>query len=420
MMVPPFHIIIASLFLFLQATDAWASLNKVASCLKRTSRPGRPFRPSIRLLSGDDSLEPVHLCQVEEPKLTNVSSILEYDLNPFDRNSPDTLFALGSNVTSFALYIKHITCKEPDTSRIRNRTCNPAEEHTLLKQLWESSRLLVQDGEQMQQFILMQTTFVQRLNGFTKRMITYLKEMRADTLQELRHWMFKHWNDEVTKQNTSLKSNQLIFDRTRNDTEQLIVLKEIMVWFKRTYPYYYDACISPDCGHSGGNSFLGYITASSQELQYSAIRAELSHCNTCGRVNRFPRFNNVRKVLFESRRGRCGEYSMCALALFECLGYNARWVVDWADHVWVEVEVRGRWVHCDPCEAAVDEPFIYEGWGKKPTYIVALGRTQVQDVTSAYVTDVVAMQERRQVDQGEIDAAISTSLKELHGASKCL
>lgn len=55
------------------------------------------------------------------------------------------------------------------------------------------------------------------------------------------------------------------------------------------------------------------------------------------------------KVL-DTRRGRCGEYSVLMMRMLEALGYACRWVVDWSDHVWVEARVGGRWVHIDPCE----------------------------------------------------------------------
>ena len=73
---------------------------------------------------------------------------------------------------------------------------------------------------------------------------------------------------------------------------------------------------------------------------------------------------------------------MLLYRMLRVLGYdNVRWVVDWADHVWAEVWLGGndtegsnsggRWVHLDPCEAAVDNPLLYESWGKNQTYIVA-------------------------------------------------
>lgn len=40
---------------------------------------------------------------------------------------------------------------------------------------------------------------------------------------------------------------------------------------------------------------------------------------------------------------------------------------------------KGGWVHLDPCEAAVDEPLLYQSWGKNQTYILAFTHDQVQE-----------------------------------------
>jgi len=44
-------------------------------------------------------------------------------------------------------------------------------------------------------------------------------------------------------------------------------------------------------------------------------------------------------------------------------------------------------VHVDPCEAAVNEPLLYESWGKKQTYIIAIGRDHIDDVTTSYTAN---------------------------------
>ena len=41
---------------------------------------------------------------------------------------------------------------------------------------------------------------------------------------------------------------------------------------------------------------------------------------------------SIFKVL-ETRKGRCGEYSVLMMRFLEELGYDSKWVVDWADHV---------------------------------------------------------------------------------------
>lgn len=167
-------------------------------------------------------------------------------------------------------------------------------------------------------------------------------------------------------------------------------------------------------------SFVGYVFPTHIERLGNASRTELYRCRSCNSFTRFPRYNKALWIT-TTRRGRCGEYSMLMYRILRSLGYKKlRWVVDWADHVWVDIRLGdsigtsnnstyGRWVHCDPCEASIDEPLLYEGWGKNQTYIVAfydpfnknaveVGDLSdrdhhvfrfplIEDVTAAYTTD---------------------------------
>ena len=120
----------------------------------------------------------------------------------------------------------------------------------------------------------------------------------------------------------------------------------------------------------------------------------------------------------ETRRGRCGEYSVLMLLFLEGLEYDTRYILDREDHVsrarcdmlccvsvtyyanqvWVEVLVGGSWIHVDPCEASVDEPLLYERWGKNQTFIFAFHQQNVADVTRTYTTNHHAMLARRHME----------------------
>ena len=213
-----------------------------------------------------------------------------------------------------------------------------------------------------------------------------------------------------------------------SERKQLELMQLFLNWFRGEFPYYYDECcacgasqkkdeaINTSCNHNESesvitneltnetnvektqNTFLGYIYPTSNEILGKASRTEIYCCHKCRRYTRFPRYNSVPSIL-NYRRGRCGEYSILLFRILRELGHEARWVVDWSDHVWVECLIgnsstpiigtsnglsglehnccqnrtTGRWVHLDPCEAAVDMPLLYQDWGKKQTFIIAFG-----------------------------------------------
>eukprot|EP01035_Chromulina_nebulosa_P018931 gene18931-24738_t len=122
-------------------------------------------------------------------------------------------------------------------------------------------------------------------------------------------------------------------------------------------------------------------------------------CNDCSNITRFPRFNAVAEVL-TTRRGRCGEYSALIVRMLDALGYQTRWITDITDHVWAEVLIDCQWIHFDPCEASVNEPFIYQGWGKNQTYVISydVNSDAVNDVTYNYTSDLIGVETRRRLD----------------------
>jgi len=190
--------------------------------------------------------------------------------------------------------------------------------------------------------------------------------------------------------------------------EEKLLIKEFLVWFRVQFPYFYSPCCC--CQWKDNNEYLGLVFPSSEERPFKAGLTELILCSRCKQVSRFPRYNLARKVL-EQRKGRCGEYSILVMRMLQQLGFDARWVVDWADHVWAEVRCNdGIWTHVDPCEASIDEPLIYQGWGKNATYIFAMSiEGAVEDVTSKYTTNFAASLERREkegVTQIIVDEAL--------------
>ncbi|CAJ1442949.1 unnamed protein product [Effrenium voratum] len=181
--------------------------------------------------------------------------------------------------------------------------------------------------------------------------------------------------------------------------------RELLRWFQADFFRWTD---SPWCETCDAKTTRneGMIDPSEEELRYGAARVESWRCERCQGLRRFPRYSDPERLL-ESRHGRCGEWANCFTLICSALGFQARLVVDWTDHVWTELWVSHRWRHCDPCEAAWDAPLTYEaGWGKKLSYVIAFSPQEVVDVTPRYTGNWPDVLLRRTVPEDKLQEII--------------
>ncbi|XP_049622013.1 peptide-N(4)-(N-acetyl-beta-glucosaminyl)asparagine amidase isoform X1 [Suncus etruscus] len=190
---------------------------------------------------------------------------------------------------------------------------------------------------------------------------------------------------ELKKRSQEKLSRARKLDKGTNMSEEDFLLLELLHWFKEEFFHWVNEVLCTKCGgqtKSKGESLF----PNDDELKWGANRVEDHYCDTCHLSNRFPRYNNPEKLL-ETRCGRCGEWANCFTLCCRALGFEARYVWDYTDHVWTEVysSSQQRWLHCDACEDVCDKPLLYEiGWGKKLSYVIAFSKDEVVDVTWRY------------------------------------
>ncbi|XP_058513012.1 peptide-N(4)-(N-acetyl-beta-glucosaminyl)asparagine amidase [Ochotona princeps] len=174
-------------------------------------------------------------------------------------------------------------------------------------------------------------------------------------------------------------------DQGANASEEDFLLLELLHWFKEEFFHWVNNISCSKCG--GETRPRGStLVPNEDELKWDARKIEDHYCDACQFSNRFPRYNNPEKLL-ETRSGRCGEWANCFTLCCRALGFEARYVWDYTDHVWTEVYscAQQRWLHCDACEDVCDKPLLYEvGWGKKLSYVLAFSKDEVVDVTWRY------------------------------------
>ena len=148
------------------------------------------------------------------------------------------------------------------------------------------------------------------------------------------------------------------------------VVKSLATWFKASFFSWIDPIKHPLPPHDNLEP-AGSAAPTEREASFGAGRVELWKSARDGRVVRFARYNDPKKLLVE-RTGRCGEWANAFCACLRSIGVRTRYVLNTEDHVWAEYwsqhdgAERGRWVHVDPCEASTDQPLIYAlGWGKQ-------------------------------------------------------
>ena len=77
---------------------------------------------------------------------------------------------------------------------------------------------------------------------------------------------------------------------------------------------------------------------------------------------------------------------------------------------------KSNWIHIDPCEAAVNENFIYESWGKSQNYIVSVSNSEVRDVTEQYTTkfnETVIRRSNSEVNQTYFNSLLHDAKNEI-------
>ncbi|XP_053525154.1 peptide-N(4)-(N-acetyl-beta-glucosaminyl)asparagine amidase isoform X2 [Artibeus jamaicensis] len=190
---------------------------------------------------------------------------------------------------------------------------------------------------------------------------------------------------ELKKRSQEKLSQARKLDKGTNLSDEDFLLLELLHWFKEEFFQWVDDISCSKCG--GKTKSRGEaLFPNDDELKWGANRVEDHYCGACQLSSRFPRYNNPEKLL-ETRCGRCGEWANCFTLCCRALGFEARYVWDYTDHVWTEVysPSQQRWLHCDACEDVCDKPLLYEiGWGKKLSYVLAFSKDEVVDVTWRY------------------------------------
>lgn len=308
---------------------------------------------------------------------------------------------------------------------------NPGEVDAILPKLqtmWESRRMVVGNAanplQQQMDFVDALSSLAQKSPALTgpdcsKEGIPYCDSLfsgvRTASGKELRKML------DDTFGATFLQQHKFDSKATAEDHRRHV--QELLTALKSNFSFYYQKCLRHEsgdetCSASAASTLVGQITCRPEDDKDTddCVFAELRLCEKCQEAG--PRFFEYARfhgpmALFETKinrhrvMGQCEEFSRAGHALLASLGYEARYVLDFTDHVWIEVFLNNTWVHADPSEGILDQPLMYEqGWGKHLTMIFAFTPTSIEHVTHRYTEDYDATISRRGITEESMVAVL--------------
>eukprot|EP00929_Paragymnodinium_shiwhaense_P063804 TRINITY_DN31926_c0_g1_i1.p1 TRINITY_DN31926_c0_g1~~TRINITY_DN31926_c0_g1_i1.p1 ORF type:complete len:542 (-),score=122.27 TRINITY_DN31926_c0_g1_i1:76-1701(-) len=233
-----------------------------------------------------------------------------------------------------------------------------------------------------------------------------------------------------------LRRNSYEADLSADEQRQRV--KSLLLALKHSYRFYHQFCLTHDvgaetCDGAAASQIMGTIACQPQDDQPSddCMYAEVRYCPKCEKQGRLFEYSRLHGplALFGTGlnrnwvMGQCEEFSRAGYTLLATLGWTARYVLDFTDHVWIEVWLADgkngghKWVHADPSEGVLDSPLMYEtGWGKQLTMIFAFTPWSVTHVTATYTKDYNATVARRQIPESLLDKIVGQANEELNAA----
>ena len=208
----------------------------------------------------------------------------------------------------------------------------------------------------------------------------------------LMHQMVNHILDE----NDSVEILSIIPWDQFGDAQDKALIEAATKWFHESYFKYQDKPVCHVCGkETTKEKFDARPTA--QEAEDGAYTVWRYKCPECEAITRFPRYLSTRKIN-ETKTGQSIESTVLLGCILNALGFQPRVVCNMEyDRMWLEVYVDAleTFIHVDPTEGVVDAPYIYEQWGRKCRWVVAVGAHDCTDVTARYTRNAEEVIEGR-------------------------